>query len=84
MESGNEFSTSWWLLREFAAPGLVVPLSCCIQDPFDLSDVDPVPINKTLCQDKNPESYRHARHTLVRIKSLILENILYNIDVLIK
>ncbi|KAF6217269.1 hypothetical protein GE061_001623 [Apolygus lucorum] len=70
VESGNEFSTSWWLLRELAAPGLVVPLSCCRQEPSIESYADPIPLNKTLCQDKNPESHRHARHTQGCLKSL--------------
>ncbi|BES96033.1 Tetraspanin family [Nesidiocoris tenuis] len=70
VENGNEFSTSWWLLRELAAQGLVVPLSCCVQDHHEVSYFDPVPMNKTACQDKNPEVYRHARHIQGCLKPL--------------
>ncbi|XP_024082518.1 tetraspanin-11 isoform X2 [Cimex lectularius] len=62
VENGLEYSTSWWSLRELASPGLVVPLSCCIQH-SSKSYLDPQPVNVTLCQDKNPEAHTFGRHT---------------------
>ncbi|XP_014288109.1 CD151 antigen [Halyomorpha halys] len=60
--SGKDFVTSWWKLRELAAPDLVVPLSCCKQLPHH-THLDPLPVNQTACQDEDMEVHRNARFT---------------------
>lgn len=73
INSGKDFMTSWWRLRELAAPNLLVPLSCCHPDPNnpEHSFLDPQPLNETLCQDKQPENFILARYTEVRTQSYL-------------
>ncbi|XP_026686000.1 tetraspanin-11-like [Diaphorina citri] len=74
INSGKDFMTSWWRLRELAAPNLLVPLSCCHPDPKnpDQSFLDPQPLNETLCQDKQPDNYILARYTEGCLEPLVL------------
>lgn len=61
VDSGNDFSASWWRLRELAADSLAVPLSCCIQQQ-PAAFLDPRPINASLCQHSSVDQHRFARH----------------------
>ncbi|KAL1129866.1 hypothetical protein AAG570_012810 [Ranatra chinensis] len=67
--SGTEYSISWWNLKELAAPNLLVPFSCCVQGE-NKSYLDPSPLNNTLCQEKEMDNYRLARHVEVRYLTL--------------
>ncbi|XP_054263745.1 CD151 antigen-like [Macrosteles quadrilineatus] len=60
VESGNDFTASWWRLRELAPASLVVPLSCCVQQ-HPVAFLDPRPVNTSLCQHEDVEQYRLAR-----------------------
>ncbi|XP_039295308.1 tetraspanin-11 isoform X2 [Nilaparvata lugens] len=62
VQGAGDYSTTWWRLRELAAPDLLVPLSCCIQsDAREKSFLDPAPLNKTMCQDAQAENNELAR-----------------------
>lgn len=67
VNSGNDYSTSWWHLKELAAPHLTVPISCCFLDrKLTKSYLDPVPINLSSCQDVFVEKFHNSRHHEVR------------------
>lgn len=67
--SGNDFSTSLWNLKHFAAPNLTVPISCCYLDHNSTkSFLDPIPIDLSLCQDISIEKYHNYRHYEVKFK----------------
>lgn len=63
IHGGSDFGTSWWRLRDLAAPKLTVPLSCCfLNKQATKSFLDPIPTNTTLCQDAAPERHHSARY----------------------
>ncbi|KAG8241940.1 hypothetical protein J6590_076058 [Homalodisca vitripennis] len=61
IDNGNDFTASWWRLRELAPENLIVPLSCCIQQQ-PAAFLDPQPLNTSLCQQSSVENHRLARN----------------------
>ncbi|XP_075235080.1 tetraspanin 68C [Lycorma delicatula] len=74
----GDYGTTWWRIRQFAAPDLLVPLSCCVlKEPPQY--LDPDPVNVTVCQNNIPEIYQISRYTegcLMQLETWLSEQIL--------
>lgn len=79
MTDGKNYETSLWLKRRLGPRDLIVPLSCCVQNPDTISYLNPKPMNESACQELLPQDYIPYRHSQVNQIDIIriINNFIY-------